>query len=329
QKAILDATFKIYIDDIIEDIPDSSIMILEALCKEQITSEEIEGYKKIQCPDEGNIWDMYIKPWHEKIHHPYLQNRAKGDPSAALGMLGLRNEHDYPETEHGIFEGKVYYFKNGFGTGVLSEPVGCFSLTSRNDSSAPPVTREATYNYIKNILTTNIRGLKQSGNHYSCLKPKERISEKQWYIGISTDIGGKHSSIYLEGLTDNGIHFIDYYRAEFSTFIISPSSITLTAKSIYPFQIEENLLEEKIEKDLYITPIDNAAGITLRIILRNELANWTEISKESCMASSIRNINTAGKWAISKCKEAHLAITQDDIALNKSKPKALLGRSSY
>ncbi|HVY53579.1 MAG TPA: hypothetical protein VHA13_03575 [Gammaproteobacteria bacterium] len=254
QKAILDATFKFYIDQIIEEIPESSIMVLEALTKEQFTSEEIERYKKTPCPDEGNVWDMYIKPWHDKIHHPQLEKRAAGNFAALTKLDSWQNNPLMPtgisdDKSFGIFDGKVYYFENGFASNVLSEPVGGFSLTSRNDMTAPPVTRQAAFNYIKNILTTNIRGLKQNGNHYSYLKPNERISEKQWFIGITAD------SIYIEGMTSNDLHFIDYFKAEFSTPLMD--SIILMAKSIYPFQIEENLLEEKIPEDIHIISIDS------------------------------------------------------------------------
>lgn len=88
---------------------------------------------------EKNDLSSEVESIRAVLQHPYPQNRAVGDPTTGVGPEGVK-------------DGRVYFWRNGFGTGALSEPQGLMGLTARNDSSAFPISRKATVDYIKTLL---------------------------------------------------------------------------------------------------------------------------------------------------------------------------------
>jgi hypothetical protein len=97
----------------------------------EITEEEQTFLKKNDCLGGVEFLRTILK-------HPHPQNRAVGDPTTGIVPEGVKDE-------------QVYFWNNGFGTGVISEPQGLLGLSAGNDGTAPPITKKATIDYI-NVL---------------------------------------------------------------------------------------------------------------------------------------------------------------------------------
>ncbi|MDP1608480.1 MAG: hypothetical protein Q8L98_04095 [Chlamydiales bacterium] len=133
QKSIIEGTL-IDILDHFQSMP-SAVVALEAI--QLIDKNELDEIERLFLKKHDLLDD--IEFLRKIFQHPCPQNRAMGDYTAI----------DKPE---GISEGQVYFWKNGFGTGVLSEPQGLLGLTARNDGTALPITKEATVQYIRTLI---------------------------------------------------------------------------------------------------------------------------------------------------------------------------------
>lgn len=134
QKNIIKGTLSYIFEDIQHIHPAGDALRVVGLIskKTELTKKEQAFLKKYDCLDS-------VKFIRKILEHPYPQNRAVGDATTNEGIEGVK-------------DGQVYYWKNGFGTGVKSEPQGLLGLSARNDRTALPITREATIDYINELI---------------------------------------------------------------------------------------------------------------------------------------------------------------------------------
>lgn len=156
QKNIIEGTLKFIFDDIASSLttPPQAIKALNAILSSTLTNEEIENFK------EKNVWES-IKQIRDILVHPCPQNRNQGNASAYWhGVLKGRDPASPEEIsgcQTGVSNGIVYYYKEGFGSQILTEPQGVLGLTSRNDKTAPAVTKEAVVYYINQLIQNEIK----------------------------------------------------------------------------------------------------------------------------------------------------------------------------
>jgi hypothetical protein len=134
QKNIIEGALSYIFEDIQRIHPASdALKVVELISKKnELTKKEKAFLKKCDCLDS-------VKFVRTILEHPYPQNRAIGDATTNEGVEGVK-------------DGRVYYWKNGFGTGVKSEPQGLLGLSARNDETALPITREAAIDYINELI---------------------------------------------------------------------------------------------------------------------------------------------------------------------------------
>ncbi len=133
QKNLIEGTLRFTFNDIQSIYPASiALKAIEFINKKDELIEEEQVFLEEYDLLEGIDFIRKI------LMHPCPQNRAVGDPTTGF--------------EDGIKEGRVYFWRNGFGTGAISEPQGLLGLSGRNDTSALPITREATIYYINQLI---------------------------------------------------------------------------------------------------------------------------------------------------------------------------------
>jgi hypothetical protein len=132
QRNVIEGTL-VWIFDGLQDIRPAStgLEVLRLMRTTTLTEKEIEFLEQQNFLEEVEFL--------QKIYnHPCPQNRAEG----YLNIL--ENQADY------IVDGKVQF-----------EPEGLLGLTSRNDKSKSPITKEATIAYIHNLLDQETAKLEQ------------------------------------------------------------------------------------------------------------------------------------------------------------------------
>lgn len=134
QKNILEGTLRYVFEDIRGIDPARDALKVMKLINQdtEITEDQRVFLEQYDCLNGVEFIRKILK-------HPHPQNRATGDPTTGEGPEGIK-------------EGRVYYWNNGFGTGVSSEPQGLLGLSARNDGTTPPITRESTVTYINSLI---------------------------------------------------------------------------------------------------------------------------------------------------------------------------------
>jgi hypothetical protein len=181
--------------------PDS----LEALRQSYIIDAlaAIQGYihvGHVRSLERRGVWDS-VKNLRNIINHPCPQNRYNGDGNAYWhGVLRGRTpitQAEIGSCRSGVSNGIVYYYKSGFGSQILTEPQGFLALTSINDTSSRPVTKEAVVDYVKKLVNEAIQKNrrilveKKEFNNvfqlaaFTILNPlgltKEHLSNQEWF----------------------------------------------------------------------------------------------------------------------------------------------------
>ena len=139
QRNIIEGLLKDYIDDILALNQSDAIKALQAVIAENVLAEEKALFEK------QDIWAdvAFIR---EILTHPCPQNRAVSYP-----YFGAPSDPS------------MVVYKDSDGN-VAFEQKGLLGLTARNDSTAPPVSKEAVVIYIHELVNTAIAQKKLASN---------------------------------------------------------------------------------------------------------------------------------------------------------------------
>jgi hypothetical protein len=210
QKNIIEGTIKFILDDIITLKP---IQARKTLQEIRYLTLNLDGIEK-------DVWGS-TRQLVDIIVHPYTQNRAQGDGNAywhkALNGRPPISQEEISSCQTGVSNGIVYFYQSGFGSKILTEPQGLLGLTSRNDSSAPEVTKESTLRYILKLIDNSISDLEKNPDSYSAYElrtPKKLFMRAQrsdldhldaeYLIGQSFDGG-------MRGFPQNSVQAKKHY----------------------------------------------------------------------------------------------------------------------
>ncbi len=142
QKKLIDDFLSFPMDEINElKNPKDRIKVLSAIKEKSFTTKTRTFLHK------KNILEV-VEQIQAILLHKNPQNRYVGDPSAAS------NKPD------GILNGKVYYWKNGFASTVLSEDRGLLGLTARGNDEKSPATADDVHQYVNQQIDIAIAKLK-------------------------------------------------------------------------------------------------------------------------------------------------------------------------
>ena len=124
QENILTGTLRYIFADIDElKLSEQKIRAFNAMLAQNVSSQDVVSFKRL------DVWDDTIKRIRDIFAHPCPQNRTTGSP--------------YVWQEYGMV-----VWKNEEGV-ICREPLGIMSLSSKNDTTADPVTAEDVKDHIE------------------------------------------------------------------------------------------------------------------------------------------------------------------------------------
>ena len=166
-EAAVDMSF----DTIQELKPDLQIKIYSLLLSLPSASEQ-----ELNKMSREHKMNDEIKPLIDLLLHPFPQNRSNGDENAFASEILKGRDPVTPEekeaSQTGVYKGNVYYFENGFGSKVLSEPQGLLGLTSRISET---ISKDKIQFVVRNLLSQKIDNLLDAENSLSLEEKRPQL----------------------------------------------------------------------------------------------------------------------------------------------------------
>lgn len=336
QKQAIRSVFYFIFDAIRELEPEDAIQALIASTAPTVSQSQMVFFT------EKGIWSD-IRSIRDIFSHKCPQNRAIGSYEA-LAMAepkisALSPNEISGDIAEGIYNGLVYFLviKKQFDKKEKrarevktpdSETQGILSLTRFNDDTAGPITKEATINYIQDMINQVImeqeellkkKLFKKNKNNEGVeeeqprcwLDPDMCISKDQWLLCIARK--GDKNIIFLNGVC--GAQSIFLARYEDNKPFMGMGHAWVSAKHVS----EEEFRKEESNLDcLELYEIDRIQGRTLINSIRSDVESYQERNKINICSSIGFFSSCSSCWAAEKLKDIHIDI---DVSPESKSPK--------
>lgn len=296
QKLIIEAYLKFRVDTIKNALDyKTAIKAIKALTSKNLpllASQQIKNDKVL----------LLIRDFRKILKHPCPQNRSKGNARAAADraelLYGKKFHSDY--FTNGLSAGWVYYYDEQ--ATVAFEPQGILSLTRFNELDAPRVTREAVLEYLRELTREAVLELQneqlmqaeeKEASRKSVINPELELDVGHALIATHKDKKDLFSIFYLEGIGENGRHYLDRYQVCANYRGV----ITVDSKSMYPvnYTAQPNTHTFKVTADQVSM---------LKLSIQDEVVSGAEILgiSSTATAANTSSSSCSASWVAKKLK---------------------------